>query len=327
MSHFKEHWFPYLLFFIIGVVIFNGLSTDDRNKKNITDFPNKQKSIIPDIYELSNSDADNLIRYGKILIDSTSHYLGPHGSVAAITNGLNCQNCHRESGTKLFTNNFLAVASTYPKFRERSGRMESVEFRINECLQRSLNGQPIDSLSKEMRAMVAYIYWTGKNIKKNSKEEAAGSKEISFLQRAANPATGKAIYVSKCKSCHGENGEGVLHPDKKSYNISAFVGDHSYAVSAGMYRLQRLASFLKYNMPLGATYQEPLLSNEEAWDAAAYINSLPHPKKLFAADWPQLKSKPVDYPFGPYADNFSERQHKYVPFDPIKKAKNLASKK
>ena len=101
MSHFKEHWFPYLLFFIIGVVIFNGLSTDDRNKKNITDFPNKQKSIIPDIYELSNSDADNLIRYGKILIDSTSHYLGPHGSVAAITNGLNCQNCHRESGTKL----------------------------------------------------------------------------------------------------------------------------------------------------------------------------------------------------------------------------------
>jgi thiosulfate dehydrogenase len=67
----------------------------------------------------------------------------------------------------LYTNNFLTVASTYPKFRERSGRLESVEWRINECMQRSLNGEPLDSLSKEMKAMVAYIKWTGKK----SKEE------------------------------------------------------------------------------------------------------------------------------------------------------------
>jgi len=321
MSHFKEHWFPYLLGVVILLVILNGLSSHKYNNEDVSE-PPKQTSIVPDIYELSNSDADNLIRYGKDLIDNTSKYFGPHGSVAAITNGMNCQNCHRESGTKLFTNNFLAVASTYPKFRERSGRMESVEYRVNECMQRSLNGEPIDSLSKEMRAIVAYIKWTGKNVKKNVKVEGVENKELSFLNSAANPAAGAKIYISKCSSCHGVNGEGLSVSG--SYVNPPLWGEHSYVVSAGMYRITKLASFIKNNMPNGATYDNPQLNDEEAWDVAAYINSQPHPIKIFGTDWPVLKTKPVDYPFGPYTDGFSEKQHKYGPFDPIKKAKDIA---
>ncbi len=324
-AHLKEHWFVYLLGLIIIIVILN-TSFPNNNQENLSSLP-VTVSIVPDIYELSNSEKDDMIRYGKKLIDSTANYLGPHGSVASISNGLNCQNCHRESGTKLYTNNFLAVATTYPKFRERSGRIESVEFRVNECLQRSLNGKPIDSVSREMRAMVAYIKWTGKKIIKGVKADGAGSVEIPFLQRAANPLQGKSIYVLKCKSCHGVNGEGIKSADSAGYIYPPLWGDNSYAVSAGMYRLLRLASFIKNNMPLGATYAEPLLNDEEAWDVAAYINSQPHPIKMFAYDWPVLKSKPVDYPFGPYADNFSERQHKYGPFLPIKNAKDIAMKK
>jgi thiosulfate dehydrogenase len=30
--------------------------------------------------------------------------------------------------------------------------------------------------------------------------------------------------------------------------------------------------------------------------------------------------KPVDAPYGPYADGFSEQQHKYGPFAPIRAA-------
>lgn len=321
MAHFKEHWFPYLLGVIVLFVILNGLSSQNYNNEDVS-LPSKQTSIVPDIYDLSNSDADNLIRYGKDLIDNTSKYFGPHGSVASITNGLNCQNCHRESGTKFFTNNFLAVASTYPKFRERSGRLESVEYRVNECMQRSLNGEPIDSLSKEMRAMVAYIKWTGKNVTKNVKAEGVVNKEVTFLNRAANPAVGAKIYVSKCSSCHGANGEGLKISG--SYVNPPLWGEHSYAVSAGMYRITKLVSFIRNNMPNGATYNNPQLNDEEAWDVAAYINSQPHPTKMFASDWPVLKTKPFDYPFGPYADGFSEMQHKYGPFDPIKKAKDMA---
>ena len=331
MTHLKEHWFPYLLGVIILIVILNGLSPGDDDKDKMLIIPATPISIIPGIFELSNSEADNLIRYGKKLIDSTAKYFGPHGTIASITNGLNCANCHRESGTKLFTNNFLAVASTYPKFRERSGVMESIEFRVNDCMQRSLNGKAIDSFSKEMRAMVAYIKWTGKNVKKSMPAEGAGTKELSFLERAANPSVGATIYATKCSSCHGKKGEGIVSFDSVGYLYPPLWGQHSYAVSAGMYRLSKLASFIKNNMPFGATYTDPLLTNEEAWDIAAYINSQPHPKKMFAEDWPVLRTKPVDYPFGSYADNFSEKQHKYGPFNPIKKVRDeqiaMATKK
>lgn len=82
-------------------------------------------------------------------------------------------------------------------------------------------------------------------------------------------------------------------------------------------------------MPYGeVTWKNPKLSNEEAWDVAAFIASRPRPVKFFNYDWPDISKKPVDYPYGPYADGFSERQHKYGPFGPIKnkKAGHVSSK-
>jgi thiosulfate dehydrogenase len=63
------------------------------------------------------------------------------------------------------------------------------------------------------------------------------------------------------------------------------------------------------------------LTDEEAWDVAAFVNSQPRPEKKFIGDWPDLSGKPVDHPFGPFADSFSETQHKYGPFGPIRLAK------
>jgi thiosulfate dehydrogenase len=45
------------------------------------------------------------------------------------------------------------------------------------------------------------------------------------------------------------------------------------------YRISRFAGYVKYNMPLGATYENPQLTDEEAWDLAAYVNNLPRPSK------------------------------------------------
>lgn len=321
MKHVKEHWLIYLPGLVIVVVILHHLLVKRHAKQELS---THEISLVPDINELSSSEADNLIRYGKTLIDSTARYLGPHGIVASTSNGMNCQNCHRESGTKPFTNNFLLVASTYPKFRERSGKIESVEWRVNECMQRSLNGEALDSVSKEMGAMVAYIKWVGKNVNKNKKREAAGTKELPFLARAANRSQGAVIYTSKCAACHGQGGEGVLNPDSADYKYPPLWGEHSYAISAGMYRLSKSASFIKYNMPFGATYTAPILTDDQAWDVAAYVNAQPHPKRIFTTDWPNISTKPVDYPFGPYDDSFSEEQHKYGPYALIKKARDIA---
>ena len=111
----------------------------------------------PDTLEIVNEANAEQIFYGRSLIKNTSLYLGPNGSVAHSSNGMNCQNCHLDAGTKAFGNNYSGVASTYPKFRERSGAMENIYKRVNDCFERSLNGQELDTLGKEMQAIKAYI--------------------------------------------------------------------------------------------------------------------------------------------------------------------------
>ena len=224
-----------------------------------------------------------------------------------------------DAGTRLYSNNFYSVASTYPRYRERSGTVETVNKRIWDCFHRSLRGASIDTNSKEAQAMVAYINWTGKIISSHGKVEGAANSDISYISRAADPEKGQILYGINCTACHGVNGQGVLALDSINYTYPPLWGKNSYAVSAGMYRLTKLACFIRNNMPLGASYAHPTLTNEEAWDVAAYINSQPHPNIIFASDWPVIKSKPVDYPFGPYADNFSETQHKYGPFQQMGK--------
>jgi thiosulfate dehydrogenase len=70
-------------------------------------------------------------------------------------------------------------------------------------------------------------------------------------------------------------------------------------------------------MPYGTTYLSPQLTDEEAWDIAAYVNSMDRPNKPYVHDWPDISKKPIDLPFGPYADTFSVQQHKYGPFAAI----------
>jgi thiosulfate dehydrogenase len=76
-------------------------------------------------------------------------------------------------------------------------------------------------------------------------------------------------------------------------------------------------------MPLGVKYDSPQLTDEEAWDVAAFVNSMPRPTKDISKDWPRMAGKPFDHPFGPYADKFSESQHKYGPWGEIKKVKGV----
>ena len=278
--------------------------------------------IPPSIDTVNNDSRGDLIRYGRELIANTSKFLGPRGLVSKHSNGLNCQNCHIDAGTRSFGNSFSAVASTYPKFRERSGKIESVEFRVNECMERSLNGKKLDSFSREMKAMVAYMEWVGQHVPKGVKPVGAGTEELPYLSRAASVAQGKVIFIKKCQTCHGADGQGKFNTDSIGYLYPPLWGPHSYNVSAGLYRLSRFAGYVKNTMPFGTTHKNPQLSNEEAWDVGAFVNAQPHPVKMFKYDWPDIKTKPVDYPFGPYADGFSEEQHKYGPYPPIKEVRD-----
>lgn len=274
----------------------------------------------PDSTSIPKTPEGNLISYGRELVAHTSVYLGPNGKVKPISNGMNCQNCHLKAGAKPYGNNYGAVATTYPKFRARSGTIESVEKRVNDCIQRSLNGQALDSNSHEMRAFVAYIKWVGKDVVKGKSVKGFGLLDVPFLERAADPEKGKLVYVTHCQKCHRQNHEGVLAENGLEWKYPPLGGDNSYNIGAGLYRLSRFAAYVKANMPNGASFESPILTDEEAWDVAAYINSLPRPSKDLTKDWPEISTKPFDHPFGPYADSFSDREHKYGPFAQIKTA-------
>lgn len=283
--------------------------------------------IGPGAHEIDiETDSGKLIAYGRDLIANTSYYLGPKGIVMQTSNGMNCQNCHLDAGTKPWGNNYGGVYTTYPRFRARSGTIENIYKRVNDCFERSLNGKVLDTLGHEMQAIKAYIEWLGKGLEKGKAPQGSGLMEIAMLDRAADSTKGLLVYDVHCFKCHGADGQGQFNPDSATYLYPPLWGKHSYTTAAGLYRLSRLAGYVYNNMPFGTTYEAPILTAEEAWDVAAFINSQPHPVKVFKQDWPDISAKPYDHPFGPFADSFPASQHKLGPFAAIKKYKETAKR-
>ncbi len=323
----KSKWFAIFVFATIIIVLVNELRSSGHPSGNTGTgaAPVTGYWVAPTLFIEQVAEGEDRLQliYGQDLVANTSRYLGPDGSVAQITNGMNCQNCHLRAGRKPFGNNYGGVASTYPKFRERSGSIESVEKRVNDCIERSLNGTALDTGSKEMIAMVAYIKWLGKHVPKGEKPKGSGITELPVLDRAASPVNGKMVYTQKCQRCHGTNGEGTKVINNVSFTYPPLWGEHSYNTGAGLYRLSRFAGYVKDNMPFEpeTDHFHTQLTDEEAWDVAAFVNSQPRPMKDLSQDWPDIAGKPFDHPFGPYVDSFSEQQHKYGPFEPIRKAR------
>lgn len=295
--------------------------------KTVNQLPNSDTLWkAPDTGLLDQSEEAALIRYGRALIANTSYYLGPKGTVGHLTNGMNCQNCHLDAGTRAWGNNFAAVNSMYPIFRQRSGTNETIFKRVTDCFERSLNGKAPDTNSREMQAIKKYIVWLGQRVPVKTKPAGAGIKELPLLARAADPRAGKAIYINKCQRCHGANGEGIPNSEPgSSYLFPPLWGDDSYNTGAGLYRLSRFAGYVKSNMPFDK-HSDTAMTVEECWDVAAFVNSQPRPQKIFKGDWPDISGKPFDHPFGPYKDSFSEKQHKYGPFTPIQQQKSAIAK-
>jgi thiosulfate dehydrogenase len=82
-----------------------------------------------------------------------------------------------------------------------------------------------------------------------------------------------------------------------------------------MTRILTAARFIKARMPFG----QPDLTDDEAYDVAAYVNSNPRPiKSNLNIDFPDRTKKRVDSPYPPYADPFPQEQHRLGPFKPIR---------
>jgi thiosulfate dehydrogenase len=316
----KRPMFVITLLIIVALIVFEHRRST-RGREPVGDFSTRNQGAetlwaAPDSNSIPLYDSGSLISYGKKLITHTALFFGPKGIISHETNGMNCEHCHMNAGTKAWGGNFGSTAALYPKFSERKNAYETLNQRIRDCFERSLNGSAPDSNLRETKAIAAYILWLGKDVPPGKKAYGSGLEILPRLDRAADPEKGKIIYMQQCITCHKANGEGQTKNDSE-YLFPPLWGEKSYNNAAGLYRLSKFAGFIRDNMPLGADYTREALSNEQAWDLAAFVNSQPRPVRNFKDDWPNPTLKPFDIPFGPYNDSFSEQRHKYGPLKPV----------
>jgi thiosulfate dehydrogenase len=282
---------------------------------------------VPEIGSLPNNANGRLVRRGRDLITATYAYIGPEVADRAkrfAGNNLACGNCHLQAGTKKFGIPLFGLFGEFPRHSARSGAQITIEDRLNSCMTRSMNGRAIPVGAPEMQAMVAYVKFLSTGVPPGQVLPGMGTGKMPELDRAADPARGESGYASACAACHGPNGAGIrrsLPTTDLGYMVPPLWGNDSFNDGAGMARLITAANFIHFNMPHGVDYLNPQLSPEQAWDIAAYVVSQPRPHKAgLEKDFPDLLEKRVDAPYGPYADGFSEQQHKYGPFAPIRAA-------
>ena len=280
-----------------------------------------------DLSKLPDNEENRLIKMGQELLTHTSEYLGPEVPDPAkryAGNNTSCTSCHGNAGTKTYAAPLIGTYGAYPQFIPRFGKMVTLENRINMCFTRSMAGRNIPEDSTEMKALVAYIEYLSRGVPKGAK--LIGEKEM-FVEepkRAANLVRGEAVYKEQCVVCHSDNGEGKRVGsvgDHKGYVFPPLWGADSTSEGASMFRLLSAYQYIYANMPFGkSTWDHPFLSKDDAYDVAGFVISHPRqPRKgEVANDVSNPYDKPEDVPWGPYVDSFSEVQHKFGPFDPIR---------
>ena len=260
--------------------------------------------------------------YGQRLVRDTARYLGPdHEDSAMRYSGtrMACASCHLDSGTRPGTLSLLGSAARYPRESGRDGGLRDLRDRINGCMQRSMNGRPLPRDSIEMIAIEAYIESLGEQFAMMGESRRTAVEPAAFVEpdRAADPVAGQIVYETNCQACHGEDGQGLFATADPAdgFLFPPLWGPDSFNNGAGMNRVLTAARFIKARMPFG----QPELTDDEAFDVAAFINSQPRPEKgNLEQDYPDRSKKPIDSPYPPYADPFPREQHRFGPFQPIR---------
>jgi thiosulfate dehydrogenase len=199
-----------------------------------------------------------------------------------VGNSLRCASCHLKGGLQAGAMPWVGSYARFPQYRPRSGKVDLIEDRINDCLQRSLNGRRLDPAGRDMRDIVSYFAFLSTGLPVGVEMEGQGLPKLQQLQ--GDLTRGVAVFASTCVRCHGATGQGTaLAPP--------LWGPRSYNVGAGMARIVTAASFIHAVMPIDRAQQ---LTPQQAFDVATYINTRPRPNfPPKVHDWPH-GGKPPD---------------------------------
>lgn len=308
---------------LVAFIIFISFYESKMNNTNHAEplFADAVNEIVIDTLKIPHDLFGDAVKYGRQLMVNTAYYIGPNGiSGKYLGNKMNCSNCHQEEGTKLYSFNLIASHQNYPQYRARENKVLTLAERINNCVMRPHNGKPLPLDSKEMVAILSYLKWINNFAPKEKSFKGLKNLEIHFPAIAASSERGLHLYSANCLRCHGANGEGVMKMDNSTFLYPPLWGANSYQPGSSMHRIIKQAQWVKANMPYDkATWNKPILTDDEALDIAAFINDdnihkRPGVKDL---DYPDIAKKAIDYGEGPFIDTFTVQQHRDGPFFPI----------
>lgn len=231
---------------------------------------------------LDNSKLSDQIRWGFKL------FMNTQAEAPRLTPGkMSCNNCHLNAGQRERSLPLVGVAGMFPEYNRRLGRIFTLNDRITECFLRSQNstggGLTVDELpsptTPEVLALAAYLTWLSRGwamgVNPSWRGQNAIPSEALIPIAKLDARKGEALFLERCTSCHGEDGQGVAVGDKKP---GPLWGPDSWNDGAGAARIYTLAGIIRYAMP----YLDPgQLSDEEAQHVAMFINSKPRPSYPF----------------------------------------------
>jgi thiosulfate dehydrogenase len=241
----------------------------------------------PSLATLADDPVGRSVRRGLALVTNTRDSLPGH-----VRSTLRCVSCHLDEGRRAFAMPWVGVYGRFPQYRSRSGRVARIENRINDCIERSLNGTALPVAGDDMRDIVSYLSWLSRGTASGVRLHGTGIDSLAPV--AADTGRGRAVYTQHCARCHAPDGGGLLgHPVANPG--PPLWGDRSFNIGSGMARVRVMAAFAQRQMPFDAP---GTLTVQEAFDVAAFIGARPrpdYPPKQF--DWPNGDPPPdVAYP-------------------------------
>ena len=224
------------------------------------------------------------IRLGERILTHTAQAVPQYNGSA-----LNCTSCHLDAGRRPYASPWIGIWGVFPEYRSRNARVNLIEDRVNDCFERSMNGRALPVDGAEMRGILAYMQWLSRGVPTGQDGPGRGFKRIAAPQ-PPDPNRGERIYAEKCALCHGKDGEGTYN-EQGEMVFPPLWGPRSFNIGAGLARINTAAAFVKTNMPFA---QENTLSDQEAFDVAAFFTQQPRPDfPGKERDWPK-GDKPKD---------------------------------
>lgn len=219
-------------------------------------------------------EGDSIRRGMAIFADARTH------AAQFVGNSMACKNCHLDNGRRADSSPMWAAWVSYPQYRKKSGTINTMEDRIKACFRYSMNapnspsGAPPPDGSDIYRDLESYFHWLAKDAPTGTKMKGAGYPTPAIPQGGYDPARGAQVFQQQCTACHGSDGQGARKPDG-TVVYPPLWGARSFNWGAGMARVDLAAGFIKANMPFG---QRNSLTDGQAWDVAAFIDSHERPK-------------------------------------------------